>query len=207
MRRPTFIAFIVGLAAFVGGFLFASAACAQAVPAVAGKYKADLIRLAHAEWGMDAPVPVFAAQLQQESGWNPLAVSQVGARGMAQFMPATARWWCDLNDLSVMDCQPSNPIWGMRALLGYDRWLFERVRGESEYDRLWASLRAYNGGLGHWQKEAALALPARDRQAIDQRCGQARRSSAHCPENLGYPWRILEVLQKRYRTWGREVVA
>lgn len=37
--------------------------------------------------GIDGPV--LAAQLDAESGWNPNAVSPLGARGLAQFMPAT----------------------------------------------------------------------------------------------------------------------
>lgn len=39
------------------------------------------------------PVGIIAAQIQQESGWNPTAISPVGARGIAQFMPATGVEW------------------------------------------------------------------------------------------------------------------
>lgn len=180
---------------------------AAEVPREALRYQRDLTRIAHATWGLDAPVAAFAAQIHQESGWNPQAVSHVGAKGMAQFMPATAQWWCDLNNLSATDCQPTNPVWAMRGLVGYDRWLFERVRGTSEFDRLWAALRAYNGGLGHWQKEAATVRPALDRQTVDAACGKARRHISHCAENLGYPQRILIVLQPRYLGWGRGVSA
>ncbi|GAB2938868.1 hypothetical protein GCM10027047_39060 [Rhodococcus aerolatus] len=35
------------------------------------------------------PAPVIAAELKQESGFNPNAVSESGAQGIAQFMPAT----------------------------------------------------------------------------------------------------------------------
>lgn len=171
---------------------------AQDVPRAAIKHRADLTRTAHAAWGLDAPVAAFAAQIHQESGWNPEAVSRVGAVGMAQFMPATARWWCEANGLGAAECQPTNPTWAMRALVGYDRWLFDRVRGPSEFDRLWAALRAYNGGLGHWQQEAATVRPALDRQAVDSACGKARRHPSFCPENLGYPRRILTLLQPRY---------
>lgn len=177
------------------------------IPRAALKHRADLTRAAHAAWGLDAPVAAFAAQIHQESGWNPEAVSRVGARGMAQFMPATARWWCDKNGLSAIDCQPANPVWAMRALVGYDRWLFERVRGPSEFDRLWAALRGYNGGLGHWQQEAATVRPALDRLAVDAACGKAKRHPVFCPENLGYPRRILTILQPRYLNWGRGVSA
>lgn len=177
------------------------------IPRAALKHRADLTRAAHAAWGLDAPVAVFAAQIHQESGWNPEAASRVGAVGMAQFMPATAQWWCEVNGLSVTACQPSNPVWAMRALVGYDRWLYERVRGPSEFDRLWATMRSYNGGLGHWQKEAATVSPALDRVTVDSACGRAKRSPSFCPENLGYPRRILTILQPRYLSWGRGVSA
>lgn len=186
-------------------FLGIAPASAQSVPPAAVKYRADLVRIAHAEWGLDAPVASFAAQINQESGWNPAAVSKVGARGMTQFMPATAKWWCGLTGQAVADCQPSNPVWSMRALVGYDRWLYARVNGESEFDRLWAALRAYNGGLGHWQAEAATVRPLKGRESIDAACGRAKRHISFCPENLGYPQRILIVLQPRYLGWGRGV--
>lgn len=198
------VAWVLGLLlAFV---LLVGAAWADDVPRAALRHQRDLVRIAHATWGLDAPVAAFAAQVHQESGWNPQAVSRVGAKGMAQFMPATAQWWCDLNKLSATDCQPTNPVWAIRALVGYDRWLFERVRGQTELDRLWAALRAYNGGLGHWQKEAKIA-GSYERQAVDSACGKARRHISHCAENLGYPRRILIVLQQRYLGWGRGVSA
>ena len=206
----------------------------QAPPYAALKYRAELTRIAHSSWGLDAPIPVFAAQIHQESNWNPLAVSRVGAKGMAQFMPATARWWCELNRLTPEDCQPNNPTWAMRSLIGYDKWLLARVRGENDFDRLWAALRSYNGGLGHWQAEAAIAradltlvgtrravplptLPTPPtsvevanvanvtREAIDAACGKARRHPVHCRENLGYPSRILLTNQPRYASWGKAV--
>lgn len=37
------------------------------------------------------PFRVFHSLITQESGWNPTARSYVGALGIAQFMPATAR--------------------------------------------------------------------------------------------------------------------
>jgi soluble lytic murein transglycosylase-like protein len=168
----------------------------------ATRWRAELTRQAHAQWGLDAPVPALAAQVHQESGWRADAVSRVGAAGMAQFMPGTARWWCDLNRLSATDCRPANPRWALRALVGYDKWLFDRLGAAGEpSDRLWAALRAYNGGLGHWQAEARLAAgPLRSQ--IDAACGRARRAPVHCAENLGYPRRILAELQSRYSTWG-----
>lgn len=181
-------------------------AAAQEVPRAALQHRAELTRVAHAVWGLDAPVAMFAAQIHQESGWRADAVSRVGAQGMAQFMPATARWWCELQGVAAQDCIPTNPTWAMRAMVGYDLWLYERVRGHTEFDRSWAALRSYNGGFGHWQNEAAVVRPALDRQAVDSACGKARRHVSHCTENLGYPRRILLQLQPRYADWGREVM-
>lgn len=195
------LAAALAFAAFIGN------AFADSPPRAALKHRADLVRISHATWGLDAPVAVFAAQIHQESGWNPEAVSHVGAVGMAQFMPATAKWWCEINSLQPAECQPRNPAWAIRAMIGYDKWLYERVRGQTEYDRLHAMLRSYNGGLGHWQTEAAKVRPAIDRFTVDAACGSARRAAVHCRENVGYPRRILAVLQQRYLTWGPGVDA
>ena len=174
------------------------------VPAAAQQQRALLVRTANATWGLGAPVAVLAAQVHQESAWKPEAVSRVGARGLAQFMPATAQWWCEINKLAPAECQPHNTTWALRALVGYDKYLYDRTPARySEYDRMWVALRGYNGGLGHWQREAAVSGAAQPtRQQVDQACGKARRAAVHCRENLGYPQRILVELQPRYLSWG-----
>ncbi|HEY0954014.1 MAG TPA: transglycosylase SLT domain-containing protein [Roseateles sp.] len=181
-----------------------SAAHAQ-VPQAAATYRGTLVRAAHSQWGLDAPIAALAAQVHQESTWRPQAVSRVGARGLGQFMPATATWWCDLIRLPPGDCEPENPTWALRALVGYDRWLYDRTPQQySPRDRLWVALRGYNGGLGHWQAEARTApggLQGATRDAVDAACGRAKRHVSHCAENLGYPKRILDVLAPRYADW------
>lgn len=178
-------------------------------PAAAARYRLELVRAAHSQWGLDAPIAAFAAQVHQESGWRPDAVSRVGARGLTQFMPATATWWCGLHGLEASACVPENPVWALRAMVGYDRWLFERTpQHYTRRDRFWVALRAYNGGLGHWQAERRLALAtgvADTVAAVDAACGRARRAVLHCAENLHYPRRILNELQPRYATWGAKL--
>ena len=51
-------------------------------------YQAPIARAA-SRWNVSATL--LAAQLSAESGFNPFAVSPAGARGIAQFMPETAR--------------------------------------------------------------------------------------------------------------------
>lgn len=181
----------------------ASCAARAQVPPAANQYRALLVRTAHAAWGLNAPVAVFAAQVHQESAWRPDAVSHVGAQGLAQFMPATAKWIGSVEP-ALAQPQPYNPGWALRALVTYDRWLYDRAPARyTPRERMHVALRAYNGGLGHWQAEAAATGAAQPTLAqVDAACGKARRAAIHCRENLGYPHRILVVLQPRYAAWG-----
>lgn len=178
-----------------------------APPPGARRFRAALTRAAYTTWGLDAPIAVFAAQVHAESGWKPSDISPVGAVGLGQFMPGTASWWCRVNGMSAEQCQPRNPIWSLRALVGYDLYLWQQIgripgaRDMDPFTRTWATLRAYNGGLGHWQAEAR-AAHSLDRLAVDAACGRAKRHHTHCRENVGYPYRILVELQPRYATWG-----
>lgn len=203
-----------------------SQAFAAGAPAASAAYRNLLMRQARLEWGLNAPIPAMAAQVHAESNWNPRAVSRVGARGMAQFMPATARWWCDKIGLAPAACQPENPAWALRALAGYDKWLFDRAAARfphlGPYDAYWLALRGYNGGEAHVTAEAQRAAAAAraetapgdglgallvqllepTRARIDTACGQAARAAVHCAENLGYPRRVLVTLQPLYADWG-----
>jgi soluble lytic murein transglycosylase-like protein len=178
---------------------------AQQVPSNAARYRADLVRAAHAHWGLDAPVAALAAQVHQESGWNPAAVSRVGARGMAQFMPATATWWCDLTNIPGDQCQPQNPTWALAALVGYDKWLYDRVRAADATSHMAFALSAFNGGLGWVNRDKLLASS----KGLDPLVWfgsvervNAGRGDANWRENRAYPQRILQRLQSLYITWG-----
>lgn len=172
------------------------------VPQAALQYRSLLTRNARAVWGLDAPVATFAAQVHQESAWRPDAVSRVGAAGLAQFMPGTSKWIATI-DPELASNEPFSPSWALRALVTYDHWLHARTPTRyTPRDRMWVALRSYNGGLGHWQAEAArTGQQAPTREQVDAACGQAKRAPVHCKENLGYPRRIFD-LQARYATWG-----
>lgn len=176
---------------------------AQEPPRAALQYRADLVRSARLAFGLDAPVAVMAAQVHQESAWRPDARS-VYAHGLTQFTPDTAEWVGGL-DPALAGADTGNPVWALRALARYDRWLHDRTPGPTACDRWWATLRAYNGGLGHWRKEARLAAPESDRRAIDAQCGRASRHVSHCKESLGYPRQILIKYQPLYASWGAGV--
>nr|WP_113866252.1 transglycosylase SLT domain-containing protein [Brenneria salicis]NMN91599.1 putative soluble lytic transglycosylase fused to an ABC-type amino acid-binding protein [Brenneria salicis ATCC 15712 = DSM 30166]RBP63071.1 transglycosylase-like protein with SLT domain [Brenneria salicis ATCC 15712 = DSM 30166]RLM30775.1 lytic murein transglycosylase [Brenneria salicis ATCC 15712 = DSM 30166] len=173
-------------------------------PPAAQQYRSDLIRNARLDWGLNAPVADFAAQLHQESGWNPRAVSPVGAQGLAQFMPATAQWISGIVP-ELKANQPFNPAWAIRALTRYDRWIWQRVNAADDCQRMAMTLSGYNGGLGWVQRDQKLAA----RRGLDSQrwfghvaAVNAGRSEANWRENRHYPQRILLELAPRYLTWG-----
>lgn len=78
---------------------------------------------------------LFERQIAAESGFNPRAVSPAGARGIAQFMPATAKGMgVNLYDRRVMD-----------DLEGAARLMANYVR---KYGSFAKALEAYNAGPG-----------------------------------------------------------
>ncbi len=65
---------------------------AAAIPSYSGRYRGlylDAAKDAALRHGV--PEDLFLRLVQQESGWNPQAVSHKGATGLAQLMPATAQ--------------------------------------------------------------------------------------------------------------------
>ena len=131
------------------------------IPRAALQYRGQLIREARAAWGMNAPVSVFAAQIHTESWWRNDTVSSVGAQGLAQFMPATARWLPSVAPETGTPA-PFDPRWSLRACGTYDRWLCNRLSPRragslTACDRMAFTLSAYNGGLGWVGRDRTLA--------------------------------------------------
>ena len=70
------------------------------VPRFAGSYRGEFLEVAKsAARKHGVPEDLFLRLVQQESGWNHLAVSTKGATGLAQLMPGTAALLnVDIND-------------------------------------------------------------------------------------------------------------
>ena len=107
---------------------------AEAVPKFRGSYKGEYLEVAKAvarKHGV--PEDLFLRLVQQESGWNPGAVSHKGATGLAQLMPGTAqKLGVDIDDPS------QNLEGGARYLrMMYDKFGSWRL-----------ALAAYNAGPG-----------------------------------------------------------
>ena len=105
-----------------------------AVPAFRGAYSGPYLAMAReAARRHNVPEDLFLRLVQQESGWNPGAVSPKGALGLAQLMPGTA---------ALLGVDPNDPG---QNLAGGARYL------RAQYDTFgtWPlALAAYNAGPG-----------------------------------------------------------
>jgi soluble lytic murein transglycosylase-like protein len=106
----------------------------ETTPAYRGSYKGEYLEIAKAAARKHGvPEDLFLRLVQQESGWNPVAVSHKGAKGLAQLMPGTAeRLGVDIND------PEANLDGGARYL----RMMFDK------FGTWKLALAAYNAGPG-----------------------------------------------------------
>jgi hypothetical protein len=104
----------------------------SAVPSFVPAPYRDSIARAASRWNVSAAL--LAAQLYAESGFNPFAVSPAGARGIAQFMPGTARTY-GLHD-------PFDPH---RSISAQAHLMRDLLR---EFASVSLALAAYNAGPG-----------------------------------------------------------
>jgi soluble lytic murein transglycosylase-like protein len=179
--------------------LFCLPAFAQA-PAAANKYRGILTREAHFVNGLNAPVPMYAAQIEQESGWNPGITAWDNGRGLAQFMDGTADTIvAQYPDLGKP--QPYNATWAIRALVRYDTWLGKRVQGADDCQRRAAALKAYNAGLGFVQQ----AQRKSDAPAVWFGIAEwvpTKQSAKNFEASRMYPRWVLFDRQPHYQGWG-----
>lgn len=194
---------------FLVGLAFSLPVRAE-IPDQAERYRRDLTRIAQAEWGLDAPVATFAAQIHQESRWRFDAKSPVGAQGLGQVMPSTATWLAQVFPKALGKVEPFNPIWSMQALVSYDRWLSARLQGRDPCEHAALTLSAYNGGLGWVFRDRKLASvkgadPLTWFNSVERY--NAGRSAAAFRENRQYSRLILLRWEALYvaNGWGQGV--
>ena len=184
--------------------LSAPTQAADVIPQRAQPHRLTLRREAQRVWGLDAPSATFAAQIHPESRWRADAHSPVGALGMAQFMPATARWIGGM-DGELANRDPFSPTWALRALVVYDKWLYDRVRGDTPCERMAFALAAYNGGLGWVNKRKARSPQPGVCLGVTCRINPGIHP-ANQRENQHYPEVILRRYEPLYAStmgWGK----
>lgn len=105
---------------------------AQAIPRFEGRYSGPWLEVARAAARRHGiPEDLFLRLVQQESGWNPQAISHAGAIGLAQLMPGTAQ---------MLGVDPTDPV---ANLEGGARYLAQQFRAFRRWDH---ALAAYNAG-------------------------------------------------------------
>lgn len=112
-----------------------------------GKY-ASYINQAASKYGVNPFL--IAAMIQQESGFNPKAVSPAGARGLMQLMPGTAR------DLGV-----SNSFDPYQNIMGGTKYIAQQLKTFG--NDIQKALAAYNAGPGNVRKYGGIP-PFRETQ-------------------------------------------
>jgi soluble lytic murein transglycosylase-like protein len=125
---------------------------AAAVPAWNGRYSGPYLALARAAAQRHGvPEDLFLRLVQQESGWNPQAVSHKGAIGLAQLMPGTAQ---------LLGVDPTDPV---QNLDGGARYL----RRQYEAFGTWPlALAAYNAGPAAVQQHGGIPPFAETRDYV-----------------------------------------
>lgn len=119
------------------------------MPKFTGKYRGQYLSAARsAARRHGVPEDLFLRLVQQESGWNPKALSNKGAIGLAQLMPGTAR---------ALRVNPNDPL---QNLEGGARYLATQYRKFRSW-RL--ALAAYNAGPGAVEKHGGVP-PYRETQ-------------------------------------------
>lgn len=104
-----------------------------AIPRYTGRKTAYLphAKAAAAKYGI--PEDLFLRLIQQESGWNPNALSHKGARGLAQLMPGTA---------ANMGVNSHDPVQNLHGGARYLRMMY------NQFGDWRLALAAYNAGPG-----------------------------------------------------------
>ncbi|WP_086736598.1 lytic transglycosylase domain-containing protein [Erythrobacter colymbi] len=109
---------------------------AQAIPP---RYAAKIAELSVR---YDLSPALIEAVVWQESRWNENAVSPVGAQGLAQLMPGTARY---------LGVDPSDPFANLEGGARYLREQLDRFGGDLE-----KALAAYNAGPGRVERSGGI---------------------------------------------------
>lgn len=152
---------VFGLLAAIGVFIMSRTKTGQSIVQAAIDYGSQVFsgegpyaaQIEAAETSQGIPPRLLASLLYQESRFRPDIIngttrSRVGALGIAQFMPATAREWLGSEQAAL------NPSIAIPGAARYLRWLYER------HGSWRLAVAAYNYGTGNVAKKTEDQWPA-----------------------------------------------
>ena len=176
------------------------------VPRESLKYKRELIRQSRIIWGLNAPIPLFASQIHQESTWNHLAKSKY-AKGLTQFTDSTAELMIEIFP-QLKRANVYNPNWSIRAMLLYDSWLDDRIKSIDDCNQWAMILSSYNGGLTWLNRDKALAEAKGSNPNIwwNNVEKYSNRADWAIRENRNYSKSIIFKHQNLYADWGKSYI-
>jgi len=189
-------------------WVFSAQAANVIIPEASALYRHRVEQAVADVWGVEGSPARLAAQIHQESAWRTRAASSVGAQGIAQFMPGTAKWIAERFPDQLGRFDPWDAHQAILAAAIYDKWLLDRIQAIghtplSECTRWHFALRGYNGGEQWLLRDRGLTIAQRgnpnDWKSVER---YRTRSVAAHTENTGYSRRILLMLEPAYIAAG-----
>ncbi|MCG7524558.1 peptidoglycan DD-metalloendopeptidase family protein [Streptomyces sp. OfavH-34-F] len=185
--------------------------------AVSGELNTDAVPALYLPWVLKAgamcdeiPAALIAAQIEQESGWDPEAVSPVGAQGISQFMPGTWPSW-GRDDDGNGKADPYDPGDAIMAQGRYDCAHADLMAGYLKEGRVHGELielvlAAYNAGAGGVLDARGVPDNGETRQYVDlimalvAKYTKALKESGAVPagQRLASPLRVKALITSPY---------
>lgn|SRR5215469_1238183 len=131
----------------------------QGIPSIVPP--ADVGYIVQASAGSGLPIPIVAWQVQDESAYNPKAVSPAGAEGPYQFLPST---------YATYGKAGTSPFDWASSTQAYENYMSQLLRQEG--GSVFKALEAYNAGPGNLQAGAGYAT------AILRQAGESQSATA-----------------------------
>lgn len=189
----------------LSGIALLAVSCGAIGADLCTQYRPTLTREAQAVNGPDAPVPMYAGQITQESGCRASVTAWDNGRGLAQFMDGTTKQVSGLFP-ELGPPAPYDPRWAIRALVRYDGWIYRRMKGSDSCQKWGAALKGYNSGPGYSMQAQAASSDPMTWFGVTEFV-RTRQSAENFEYSRTYPRKILFKHQPRFASWGRSTCA